>query len=160
MPYVVDGHNLIPKIPGLSLSEVEDEIGLLELLQEFCRISRKQVEVFFDNSPPGGVRVRNLGMVTARFVRQGVTADEAIRQRLLRLGRAARNWVVVSSDLAIQSAARSAQARFQSSESFAHQVMQVIEGGPFDKGRDAGASLSQREIDEWMELFERPKNQD
>ena len=71
MPYIIDGHNLIPKIPGLSLQEMDDEQHLLEMLQEFCRRQRKQVEVFFDNAPPGGVRARNLGLVTARFVRQG-----------------------------------------------------------------------------------------
>src|SRR5512137_1181649 len=100
MPYLVDGHNLIPKIPGLNLQALDDEEQLIQLLQEYCRRERKQVEVFFDNAPPGGVRARTFGLVTARFVRQGSTADQAIRERLVRLGRLARNWTVVSSDLA------------------------------------------------------------
>ncbi|MBP1702274.1 MAG: hypothetical protein H6Q38_1381, partial [Chloroflexi bacterium] len=41
MPYIVDGHNLIPKIPGLSLRAIDDEMQLIELLQEFCRVQRK-----------------------------------------------------------------------------------------------------------------------
>ena len=53
MPFIVDGHNLIPKVPGLNLQDMEDELQLVELLQEFCRINRKQVEVYFDNAPPG-----------------------------------------------------------------------------------------------------------
>ncbi len=106
MPYLIDGHNLIPKIPGLSLQAEDDEQQLITLLLEFCRLQRKQVEVYFDNAPPGGVRARNFGNVIARFVRQGSTADQAIRQRLERLGRAARNWTVVSSDLAVQTEAR------------------------------------------------------
>ncbi len=119
MPYLIDGHNLIPKVPGLSLQEMDDEQHLLEMLQEFCRRQRKQVEVFFDNAPPGGVRARNLGSVTARFVRQGTTADDAIRKRLANLGRAARNWTVVSSDQAVQAEARAVQAQPMPSESFA-----------------------------------------
>src|SRR5512144_1363588 len=111
MPYIIDGHNLIPKVPSLSLQEMDDEQHLVEMLQEFCRRQHKQVEVFFDNAPPGGVRARNLGQVTARFIRQGASADDAIRKRLVNLGRAARNWTVVSSDKTVQAEARAVQAQ-------------------------------------------------
>ena len=67
MPYLIDGHNLIPKVPGLSLKAIDDEMQLVEKLQEFCRRRGKQVEVFFDKAPPGGRRVRVFGPVTARF---------------------------------------------------------------------------------------------
>ena len=86
MPYIIDGHNLIPKIPGLSLQDLDDEIQLVKMLQEFCRINRKQVEVFFDNAPPGQPVARNYGSVVARFVREGGTADRAIHNKLKRLG--------------------------------------------------------------------------
>ena len=85
MPFLIDGHNLIPKIPGLSLQDMDDEQQLITLLLEFCRLQRKQIEVFFDNAPPGGVRARNFGNVIARFVKQGSSADQAIHQRLERL---------------------------------------------------------------------------
>ena len=84
MPFIVDGHNLIPKVPGLNLQDMEDELQLVELLQEFCRINRKQVEVYFDNAPPGGLEVRKFGSVTARFIREGKTADLAIKKKLKR----------------------------------------------------------------------------
>ncbi len=86
MPYLIDGHNLIPKVKGLSLDEVDDEMGLVEMLQEFCQQQRKQAEVFFDNAAPGGVKVRKFGRVLARFVYRGITADQAISTRLGRLG--------------------------------------------------------------------------
>jgi hypothetical protein len=44
MPYLIDGHNLIPKIPGMNLGDVDDETQLIEMLQEFCRRRRKQVK--------------------------------------------------------------------------------------------------------------------
>jgi predicted RNA-binding protein with PIN domain len=112
MPYLIDGHNLIPKIPGLTLEDVDDEDQLLHLLTRFCQRQGKQVEVFFDKAPPGEARTRKFGMVLARFVRQGTTADEAIRVRLARLGRSAHNWTVVSSDQQIQAEARAARAHY------------------------------------------------
>ena len=153
MPYIVDGHNLIPKIPGLSLQEMDDEQHLLEMLQEFCRRQRKQVEVFFDNAPPGGVRARNLGSVTARFVRQGTTADDAIRKRLGNLGREARNWTVVSSDQAVQAEARAVHARAMPSEAFARLLVQSLDDTRADQGETSDAAPDPEEVDEWLQLF-------
>jgi uncharacterized protein len=153
MPYIIDGHNLIPKVPGLSLQEMDDEQHLLEMLQEFCRRQRKQVEVFFDNAPPGGVRARNLGSVTARFVRQGTTADDAIRKRLGNLGRAARNWTVVSSDQAVQAEARAVQAQAMPSEAFARLLIKSLDDSRADQGAISDTVLKPEEVDEWLQLF-------
>src|SRR4030095_6718911 len=81
MPYLIDGHNLIPKL-GLRLDSPDDEMELIAILQEFSRLERRQVEVFFDGAPAGQARTRKLGSVTAHFVRLGTTADDAIRNRL------------------------------------------------------------------------------
>jgi predicted RNA-binding protein with PIN domain len=153
MPYIIDGHNLIPKVPGLRLDAMDDEMQLLEMLQEFCRRQRKQAEVFFDNAPPGGVRARNLGRVTARFVRQGTTADDAIRLRLGRLGRTARNWTVVSSDQAVQASARAVQAHYISAEAFADMLVQALDDSQADLGEDENAGLDAEELDDWLHLF-------
>jgi hypothetical protein len=153
MPYLIDGHNLIPKIPGLNLQALDDEEQLIKLLQEYCRRQRKQVEVFFDNAPPGGVRARNFGLVIARFVRQGSTADQAIRERLTRLGRLARNWTVVSSDLAVQSAARAVQARPMPSEAFTRLLVSALDAQAVDQGENIEAGVDKEELDGWLELF-------
>lgn len=163
MPYIIDGHNLIPKVPGLSLRAVDDELQLIELLQDFCRRQRKQVEVFFDRSPPGQSGTRKFGAVTAHFVRQGGTADDAIATRLQRLGATARNWTVVSSDQRVQASARLAGAQAQDSAVFARQLIptgsQPVGGethvgkNPRGKTRDSSSSMSEKELDEWMRLF-------
>ncbi len=158
MPYLIDGHNLIPKIPGLSLQQMDDEIRLVELLQEFCRRQRKQLEVFFDNAPAGSQRARTYGLVTARFVRQDLTADEAIRGRLNRLGREARNWIVVSSDQSVQSSARAARAHYLSSETFASLLMHTLSGTGPDQGENPEISMKPDELDEWMDLFGKPED--
>lgn len=150
MPYLVDGHNLIPKL-GLSLRSVDDELELVQRLQTFCRLQRRQIEVFFDGAPPGQDGPRALGSVTAHFVRAGTTADDAIRARLTKLGRAARNWTVVTSDREVQAAARAAGAAIVSSDAFARQVSEVLRAGPPLESKAQGMSKS--ELDEWLTLF-------
>jgi len=152
MPYIIDGHNLIPKIPGMSLQDLEDELQLVNLLQEFCRLQRKQIEVYFDNAPPGGAPVRNFGRVVARFVRQGGTADQAIQKKLKRLGGEARNWTVVSSDREVQANARALRAKIISAEIFARQLMEVLEDSTAIS-TDSEDELSPGEVEDWMRIF-------
>ena len=133
---------------------MDDEVQLIELLQEFCRRQRKQVEVFFDNAPPDGVRARNYGLLIARFVRAGTTADTAIHNRLIKLNRAARNWTVVSSDRGVQTSARAAHAQYISSEAFAALLMQVLnEEAQKDIGEEKEVIINPEEVDDWMRLF-------
>lgn len=40
MPYLIDGHNLIPKL-GLRLDSMDDEMELVAILQEYARLERK-----------------------------------------------------------------------------------------------------------------------
>jgi hypothetical protein len=152
MPYLIDGHNLIPKVPGLALGEIDDEMQLVELLQDYCRRSRKRVEVFFDNAPPGQPTARTYGNVLARFVRQGRTADQAIRAKLSRLGGSARNWTVVSSDREVQAAARAARARVLPSEDFAALLVDVSPG-PSGGPETRPEGVNPDELDDWMQLF-------
>jgi predicted RNA-binding protein with PIN domain len=153
MPYLIDGHNLIPKL-GLRLDSVDDEMELVALLQEFCRLEQRQVEVFFDGAPAYQAGMRKLGRVTAHLVRTGTTADDAIRARLQRLGRSARNWTVISSDRQVQAEARAVHAEVISSESFAGTLKQT-------RSQTRGASdrtLSPQEVDEWLKIFEQRGN--
>ncbi len=150
MPFLIDGHNLIPKL-GLSLQSVDDEMQLVTRLQEFCRAERKQVEVYFDGAPTGQVGTRRLGLVTAHFVRLGSTADAAIRSRLKSLGRAAKNWTVVTSDRAVQAEARAVSATIISSDEFARQVNESTRAA--GKGPAPEAGMSDAEVEEWLRLF-------
>ena len=150
MPYLIDGHNLVPRA-GLRLDSIDDEMELIALLQEFCRRDGKQVEVYFDGAPPSQAGTRKLGSVRAVFVRQGITADDAIRNRLKKLGRDARNWTVVSSDRQVQAEARAASAEILSSDTFAALLKQ---GDPSAEKPKEDKPLSPTEVDEWLKLFE------
>jgi predicted RNA-binding protein with PIN domain len=158
MPYLIDGHNLIPKV-GLRLDSVDDEIELIELLQEYSRGSRMAIEVFFDGAPAGQAGSRKFGRVTARFVSQARTADAAIRDRLKQLGGEARNWTVVSSDREVLHAAQAAHARSQTAEDFAAQVRgDSVRRGKTEPGNTRGAGeggMSEEEIRHWVEVFKK-----
>jgi predicted RNA-binding protein with PIN domain len=153
MPYLIDGHNLIPKIPSLSLKQIDDEERLIELLQGYCQRRRKNVEVFFDKAPPGQGRARSYGAVLARFIREEQTADAAIKARLTQLGRAARNWTVVSSDHSVRAAAHVARSHLLSSEEFADLLVQSTDTGSDVPIEEKDAPLDPAEIDEWLKVF-------
>jgi len=132
---------------------MDDEIQLIQRLQDFCRKSGKNVEVYFDNAPAGQARSQRHGRVKAHFIRAGRTADEAIIARLGSLGRAAKNWQVVSSDRQVVAAARSYQAGVIPSDEFARSLTAAAPEDRSDPGGDADLSLDPAEVDEWMDLF-------
>lgn len=156
MPYLVDGHNLIPKT-GIRLEAADDELELIAALQDFARRERRDVEVYFDGAPPGFAGSRRFGRVTARFVRSSSTADAAIRARLQQLAGAARNWIVVSSDRQVQEAALAARAGHLRSEDFAKLLRRQDPGGSpntADRAR-VERELSRQEVEDWLKIFKR-----
>ncbi len=155
MPYIIDGHNLIPHV-GLRLDALDDEMALVEMLREFCRIKKKRAEVYFDGAPPGQNRTRKFGYVTAHFVRKGHTADNAIHARLQKMGNAARNWTVVSSDREVLNSAKSVQAGRISADEFAQQIEDAKFVAQSDPSEDK--ALSTQEVEQWLKLFSSDKN--
>jgi predicted RNA-binding protein with PIN domain len=149
MPYLIDGHNLIPK-----LDSIDDEMELISILQEFHRQGHKQIEVYFDGAPAPHAGTRKLGAITAHFVRLGTIADNAIRDRLKAMGRSAKNWTVVSSDRQVQAEARAVQAEVITSDAFAVTLQKARSSAP-KPTRDR--KLSEDEVAEWMQLFQKGK---
>ncbi len=171
--YLVDGHNLIPKMPGMSLSEPNDEMRLVEVLQVFSRLRRKKIEVFFDGAPLGQAGPRTFGAIRAHFVRAGQTADEAIRMRLDQLGPLARETLVITSDHRVQSEAKAHHAKFLDSELFARELKSIPQSPtpvketpapkkPVPTPQPARSTkdqphLSTEQVDEWLEIFKTKK---
>ncbi len=157
MPYLVDGHNLIPKA-GLRLDALDDEMDLVRLLQEFSRRSRAAVEVYFDGAPVGQAGTRRVGIVVAHFVEVGTTADSALAARLHRLGGDAKNWTVVSSDGAVQASARHARAKILSAQEFARLLNEAAHAGTRQGSRDnlkSDERPTDDEIQHWLDEFGR-----
>ena len=153
MILIIDGHNLVPHIPGLSLEDADDESRLIGILQEYALLLREAVEGYFDLAPAARAAVRKFGRVEAHFVRSGTTADEAIIARLQQLGARAKNVQVVSSDRQVQRAARAAHARVISSGEFASESQALMDETPALNPRNR--LLSEQEVDAWERLFRR-----
>ncbi|MEW6505428.1 MAG: NYN domain-containing protein [Chloroflexota bacterium] len=156
MPYLIDGHNLIPHIGGMRLDNPNDEQRLIRLLQVFASTRQQKIEVFFDCAMLGKAGPQTFGQVTAHFVVRSSTADAAISARLRQLGKSASGWTVVSSDREVQAAARQSGARIVSSEEFAAQLInsqrRSHEGE--EKPRPSAA-----EVNEMLDLFKKKRGQ-
>ena len=50
MPYLIDGHNLIGRMPGMSLQDPNDEAALLIRLSAFCSREATTATVYFDGA--------------------------------------------------------------------------------------------------------------
>jgi hypothetical protein len=68
------------------------------------------------------------------------------------MGRAAKNWTVVSSDRQVQAEARAARAVVLSSDEFARLLQQTPRGGSSKPAADR--KVSPAEVDEWLKIFD------
>lgn len=150
--YIIDGHNLIPNIRGMSLSDLDDELMLIKLLQDFAGLKRASIEVFFDKATPGHGGSRNYGKVRAHFIPSSTIADTAIIIWVKSLGGAARNCTVVSSDNRIIAECKRMNARIMASMEFA----QLLENSPRkgDHPKKGDRTLSEEEVEKWLRLFQ------
>jgi len=153
MPYLIDGHNLIPHLSGVDLKDPDDEMDLIERLVHFSRRERAKVEVYFDQAPPGQTRKQLFGFVAAFFVTRDRTADDAITHRLASLGKDARNWTVVSSDREVIRKASQHRARSLSAKDFADRMNSTRSHGKQVENGKWNPSPSEDEVDYWMKRF-------
>ena len=153
MPYLIDGHNLIPHIPGITLKDLEDEIALIGQLKDFAARERTRVEVFFDQAPPSQAGSRTFGLVKAHFIRQGMTADQAIISRLSKIGGDAKNWTVVTSDREILVEARSIHSKTLSSRDFARVLLGGGSNSPSNESAGEKPDATGEDVDFWLDQF-------
>ena len=78
MHYLIDGHNLIATMPGIDLSDPDDEAQLVLRLRTWTAASRKRrVTVYFDGGLPGGPAHDLSGArLKVIFASTGRSADE------------------------------------------------------------------------------------
>ena len=154
MIYLIDGHNLIPKIRGLSLKAIDDEARLIDLLQNYTRVHKGRIEVFFDGAPVGHAGTRSYGTLKAHFIQIGRTADDAIRAHLTQLGAQATQVMVVTSDRQVQADVRKHHAGLITSEHFAEMLMDAQPAKPVPPPPPTKKTQPRDpEIDEWLRLF-------
>ena len=155
MPYLIDGHNLIPHFGGLRLESPDDEQRLILLLQAFASTRRQKIEVYFDRAAVGKAGHQSFGQVTAHFVVREMTADAAISARLKQLGKSATGWTVVSSDREVQAAARRWGAQVLPSDEFARQLI----NSQRRPQREEKPQPTAAEVEEMLRLFKKKRNE-
>lgn len=158
MPFLIDGHNLIPHIKGINLSDLDDERQCIERLHRFTRQIRSRTEVYFDHAPPGQKGKQAFGLVAVFYISRDRTADAAIMGRLADLGDEAKNWTVVSSDRDVIREAKRRQAKVLSSRKFGAWMdrLQAAQEGTVDEKWNP--SLTSAEVDYWMREFGQDKS--
>lgn len=157
MILVIDGHNLIPKIPGLRLNDPDDEPKLIEFVQQYCRLKRTSAELFFDGALPGFSSKSKAGLVHVHYIRKGNAADESIIDFLGQKGKLAHNYTVVSSDHHVQNQSRSLGAVVLASEQFARDLVNALSQSEKSSSGDE-RPISSAEVDAWLAFFADPKN--
>lgn len=151
MPYMIDGHNLIAKLPDISLDDPNDEAKLIQKLVSFTARTGKTCLVVFDHGLPGGSSRMSTRAVQVVFASARSTADRVMMERIRKI-EDFRAWIVVSSDNDVLATARQRRMGTLHSEEFVT-LMQSPPRPVIDAGEAAEVRLSEDEIDEWMTLF-------
>jgi predicted RNA-binding protein with PIN domain len=158
VPLLIDGHNLIGRLPDIDLDDPDDEARLVARLRTYCsrrhkrpqKAGRARATVVFDGGLPGGRSHPLSGSgVEVIFASPGRTADGILLERIRR-ARDPRGLTVVTSDDQIISVARARGARVVRSEEFVPELGASPEPQP-----EKDVHLSANEVEEWMHVFER-----
>jgi hypothetical protein len=151
MQMLIDGHNLIAKLPDLDLTDEEDEAQLVARLRTYAYQKRRQVTVVFDHGMPGGRSDLSSGPVEVVFSSTGRQADGIIQERILG-ARDTQGIIVVSSDRRIVRAAERRRMRVVRSEEFAEELARPAEEeAPMAPKPPPPADAD--EIAEWLDVF-------
>ena len=152
MPLLVDGHNLIGQIPGISLADANDEAKLVMLLRRYATAKRaRQVFVVFDHGVYGHPEQLDGYGVSCYFARSPRDADQELMRRIKKVAHP-KEWTVVTSDRQVARVAADRGVQVISSQAFVAQLTTpALQAAPEEKPRDV--KLSAEEIDEWMALF-------
>lgn len=156
MHYLIDGHNLIAKLPDIDLSDPDDEIQLVLKLRQWTAVSLKRVvTVYFDGGIPGGHNVNlSNSQVKVIFVSEGKTADSLIIARINRVKNPP-EFVLVTSDQQIINAANKRKMKVLRSEKFAMRLGADREERtlPGPTVTDDDPVISDAEVAQWLDLF-------
>jgi hypothetical protein len=152
MNLLIDGHNLIGKIPDIDLQDPDDEAKLTSRLRRYAARTKNKLTVFFDGGLPGGESPElSGGTVHVIFAPAGQIADPLIIKRIRKI-RDRKAWTVVSSDQAILRAANLHRVRVERSEEFAGKLTETLDHTP--QAVDLRqVPPSEEDVDAWLKVF-------
>ena len=156
MPLLIDGHNLIAQMPGLRLSDIDDEAQLVMLLRRYAAARRgRRITVVFDHGVYGHPQRLDGYGVTCSFARSPHDADTQLIRRITTIAHP-HEWTVVTSDRQVAQAAVARGIRVIDSRTFAHTLLQLTNPAPRQPSANADKPerpLERTEVDEWLRLF-------
>ena len=150
VPILIDGHNLIGRLPGISLQDPDDEEKLIRLLISYRARTGKAITVVFDPGVAFALpQSRRFHGVEVVFAPHGGSADGIIARRVQR-SRDPRAWLVVTSDQELAERVARRGARVRRAGDFAAEL-----GPPGDLSPDwKDAQPSPEEVESWLAQFE------
>ena len=155
MQYLVDGNNLLHAVQAHGPGPPIGRVALCKLLARWGELHGVPVGVVFDGPAPRGGLLRQMRVsgVTVRFG-EARSADEVIEDDIARLPGSA-TLVVVTTDRAIQHAARYHRAGCIDSEAFVRDLFAEpeVESPPPAKIAEKPESVSPEETEEWLREF-------
>ncbi len=150
MPILIDGHNLIGRLPTLSLQDPDDEEKLVRWLRSYRARTGKVITVVFDPGQGSALaKSHRLGGIEVVFAPHGSSADAVIARRVRR-SRNPRAWLVVTSDRKLASTVANLGARVQSADAFASAMPRPAEESPGWKDTPP----TPEDVEAWLALFE------
>ena len=156
MHYLIDGHNLIAKMPDISLADPDDEVRLVLRLRSWAaQRQKRRVTVIFDGGVPGGKDVKlSTPSVRVVFAHEGQTADILLITRI-RKAKHPGEYTAVSSDNQIVAAAQKRKMPLLKSEKFVIKLGQPAAAKGVEKTAVAADSpkVTDQEVAEWLDLF-------
>jgi len=151
VPVIIDGHNLIGKMPTISLSDPEDEEKLIKLLARHLHKNRQKVIVVFDKGTEADFSPQRRGPRLSVIFAPPETSADAIIIEMIKRDPNPKGLTVVSSDNEIRRCARSRRSRTVSAETFAKKLASSPEG---ERRRSVpSAENDDIDVDEWIDYF-------
>ncbi|GAB4326236.1 MAG: NYN domain-containing protein [Phototrophicales bacterium] len=152
MPYLIDGHNLIGKLPDIDLNDPNDEALLVQKLSGFVARTKQKCTVVFDSGLPGGESRMSTRGVKVIFAPHQSNADQIIMERI-RKERNPKMLIVVSSDHEVLDQAKLRGMQTLKSAEFAALLQRPAPPVKPGVDEDANLKLTDAEIEEWLKIF-------
>ncbi len=164
--YIIDGYNLLnsPAFGApLNLDLENQRNHLIRLVKSYSHYEQSEVIIIFDNSLlfKSAQNMRE-GMVQVKFTSPSMEADELIKI-LIRQEKKPAELTIVSSDRAIQYAAKDHGAGILSSEDYCRlmekQHMRFRKNPQNFSSEKYDPNLSEKELQYWKRLFEQDEDE-
>jgi len=160
VPYLIDGNNLLGSWGGPQ-SGRDRRHEVVQRVAAFCRAQGARAILVFDGAPlRGEIPAQDLGPVAVRVPPAGRDADSVIRALVDEPGRA-KDLVVVSSDKALYSYARTRGARVLRAHEWNALERTSTRGASRPEAKRSGSASSpekperEDDVEGWLERFNR-----